>query len=284
MKKYLIFIIAFVGLMLSSCNIKNRKDKIVVAKVGDRYLYFDDMSEIFPKGCSKEDSLALAKLYVDNWIKTKLLVKKAELNLSTVELNVSDEIETYRSSLLIYKYVDRMLQEKLDTIVNEHEIKRYYESNISNFSAEEYVVRAVYIKLPKDAPNLWNVRRWYVSARESDLRELIDHCRRHAVIFNFFNDAWLHWTDIEIELPQQEAATRQIRYSNRIEQEDDDFIYFVHIREKRAPGETAPLLFVKDKVKSIIINQRKLKFISELQQDLYNDALAKRQFEIFNIN
>jgi hypothetical protein len=55
----------------------------------------------------------------------------------------------------------------------------------------------------------------------------------------------------------------------------------VRIKEKRAPSDTAPLTFVKDKVKSIIINKRKLKFISELEQNIYNDALTKKQFEIF---
>jgi len=40
-------------------------------------------------------------------------------------------------------------------------------------------------------------------------------------------------------------------------------------------------VFVKDKVKSIIINKRKLKFISELEQNIYNDALSKNQFEIY---
>ena len=71
---------------------------------------------------------------------------------------------------------------------------------------------------------------------------------------------------------------------DRIEQQDERFLYLVHIREKRAPGSTAPLEFVRDKVKSIIINKRKLKFISELERNIYNDALEKKQFEIFKIN
>ena len=277
-------IIASVALAVPSCNLKIRKDDMAVAKVGDKYLYFSDIRGIFPKDCSKEDSLTLARLYIDNWIKTRLLVQKAELNLSADELDVSDEIETYRSSLLIYKYEDHMLQEKLDTVVHDYEIRRYYESNIANFSVEEHVVRAVYVKLPKDAPELWNLRRWIASVREDDIQALTDYCRRYAVRYNFFDDDWVRWTQLEREFPQREAATRQMRLSNRIEQEDEDFFYFVHIREKRAPGELAPLVFVSDKVKSIIMNQRKLKFISELQRDIYNDALAKKQFEIFNIN
>ena len=272
------------GLVLFSCGSKNRKDDQAVAKVGDKFLYFSEMSDIFPKGCSKDDSMALAKLYIDNWIKTRLLLKKAELNLSSEQLNISEEIETYRSSLLIYKYEDQLLRERLDTTVNESEIRSYYEANKDNFSSEEYVVRAVFIKLPANAPTLWKVRQWYVSDREKDVQDLTDYCRTHAVKYDRFDDEWVRWVNVEAEFPQKDAATRQLAQYDRIEQNDGDFFYFARLIEKRAPGDTAPLALVKDKVKNIIINKRKLKFISELERDIYNDALVKKQFEIFKIN
>ena len=256
----------------------------MVAKVGDKRLYFSEMSNIFPKRCSKDDSLALAKLYIDNWIKTKLLLKKAELNLSAEQLNVTEEIETYRTSLLIYKYEDLLLREKLDTVVLDSEIQRYYEANKANFSSEEYIVKAVYIKLPVNAPTLWNVRRWYMSDREKDGQDLTEYCRSYAVKYDLFDDEWVHWANIEKELPQKDAATRRMTQYDYIEQQDENFIYFVRIKEKRAPGDMIPLVFVKDKVKNIIINKRKLKYISELERDIYDDALAKNQFEIFKIN
>ena len=269
---------------LFSCSPNARKNDKAVAKVGDKYLYFSDMSDIFPIDCSHDDSLSLAKLYIDNWIKTRLLLKKAELNLSGEQLNISEEIETYRTSLLIYKYEDQLLQEKLDTVVQESEIQSYYEANIDNFSSEEYVIKAVYIKLPVNAPTLWNVRRWYISDREKDIQDLTDYCRTHAVKYDFFDDEWIRWVNIENELPNKDLATRHLAQYDRIEQQDENFIYLVRIKEKRAPGDTAPLAFVKDKVKSIIINKRKLKFISELERNVYNDALVKNQFEIFKIN
>ena len=175
-----------------------------------------------------------------------------------------------------------MLQEKLDTVVHDSEIRRYYEANLANFAAEEYSVRAVFMKLPKDAPQQWNIARWLASTHENDIQELTDYSRRHAVILEFFDDEWVRWAVIERELPQPEAALRSMRQGNRrIEQRDDDFIYYVQIRERRAPGETEPLVFVKDRVKSIIINQRKMRFISELHRDIYNDALSKNQFVIY---
>jgi len=262
-----------------SCVPKERNGDRTVAKVGDKYLYFSEMSNIFPKGCSRDDSIALAKLYIDNWIKTRLLLQKAEFNLSKEQLDISKEIETYRTSLLIYKYEGLLLQEQLDTAIFDSEINNYYEANIANFPSDEYAVRAIYIKLPENPPVLWNVRRWLMSDRENDVQDLMDYCRKYAVQFDFFDDEWVQWT--KIDLPQKEAATKQLAYNELIQQQDGEFIYLVRIREKIVPGDTAPLVFVKDKVKSIIINKRKLKFISELEQNIYNDALSRNQFEIY---
>ena len=268
-------------LILFSCTIKNRKNDKIVAQVGDKYLYFSEMSGIFPKMSSKEDSLALAKQYIDNWIKARLLLKKAELNLSKDQLDISKEIETYRTSLLIFKYEDLLLREKLDTVVLDSEIQRYYEANKANFSLDEYAVRAVFVKLPANAPTLWRVRGWMTSDREKDIEDLTDYCRNLSAIYEHFDDEWVQWAIIEKELPQREAATRRMTQNDFLEYQDDDFIYFVRIRERRASGDTAPLVFVKNKVKSIIINKRKLKFISELERDIYDDALAKNQFKIY---
>ena len=265
--------------LMFSCVLANRKGDKTVARVGDKYLYFSEMKNIFPKGCSRDDSLTLSKLYIENWIKTRLMLQKAELNLTKEQVDISREIETYRTSLLIYKYEENLLQEKLDTIVVDAEISKYYEANLDNFSLDEYAVKAIYIKLPGNPPALWRVRQWLMSDQEKDVQELTDYCQENAVHFNFFDGEWIQWS--KIELPNKEAATRLLANKDLIEQQDGNFTWLVRIKGKRAPGDTAPLVFVKDKVKSIIINRRKLKFISELEQNIYNDALSKNQFEIY---
>ena len=274
--------IVAVILILLSCASKKSND-IVVARVGDKYLYFKEMSYLFTERRSKDDSLALAKRYIDSWIKTRLLLKKAELNLSKEQLNITEEIETYRTSLLIYKYEDLLLREKLDTVVLDTEIQKYYDANEVNFSLDEYMVKAVYIKLPLNAPTLWSVRRWYLSDREKDIQDLTDYCRNYAVEYNLFDDEWVQWANIERELPQKETASRRMTQYDSMEQQDENFNYFVRIKEKKAPGDTAPLVFVRDKVKNIILNKRKLNFISELEHNIYDDALTKNQFEIYKI-
>ncbi len=272
-------------LTASACtSVSEKKDKIV-ARVGDKVLYFSDMIDIFPKESTKEDSLSLARLFINNWIETQLMLRKAELNLSDDQANISKEIETYRTSLLIYKYEEQLLREKLDTVVNANEIQSYYEANTANFSLDDYVVKALFLKIAKDAPNINDVKYRYMSDREKDVEWLTHYCYNYADKYDFFGDDWVLWSKIEAELPQKEIAAKQIMSQyGRIEQEDDKYVYLVRIKERRTPGETAPLVIVKEKVKNIIINKLKLKFISELEQNIYNDALRKKQFEIYDLH
>ncbi len=281
---YVMCVVLCLGLALTACTKTSKKGNKPVAKVGDKYLYFSQMDHIFPKGSTPEDSLSLAKLYIDNWIKTQLLLRKAELNLTEDQSDISEELETYRTSLLIYKYEEQLLGNKLDTAVSKTEIQNYYEANTANFLLDEYAVKALYLKIPVDAPNIKDVKRWYVSDREKDIQDLTHYCYNYANKFDFFNDDWVLWSEIEKVLPQKEAATKLVAQSNKIEQEDNGFIYLVYIKEKRGTGEVTPLNIIKDKVKNIIINKRKLNFISELEYNIYNDALVKKQFEIYKIN
>jgi hypothetical protein len=45
--------------------------------------------------------------------------------------------------LLIYKYEEQMLRDRLDTVVSDAEIEQYFNQNASNFVLEENIVKAL---------------------------------------------------------------------------------------------------------------------------------------------
>ncbi|MDR1672923.1 MAG: hypothetical protein LBS09_05635 [Bacteroidales bacterium] len=256
-----------------------QSDKIV-ATVFNKTLRFSDIKHIFPKEATKDDSATLAKMYIDKWIETQLLLNKAELNLTKEQLDISKEMETYRTSLLIYKYEDLMLHEKLDTVVFGEEIRQYYDNYSANFIMDEYAVQALLLRLSVNAPNLGNVKRWSASSKEEDMRNLTEYCAAHAVVFENFNDEWVMWQDVAKKLPQQ-AEYGKIPVNNRLEIQDGQTLYLLHIKERKSPGDIAPQALVVEKIKNIILNKRKVSFITNLEQKIYNDALSKNQFKIY---
>jgi hypothetical protein len=209
-------------------------------------------------------------------------MKKAELNLTEEQMDVSRQIEEYRSSLLIYKYEQNLVAQKLDTLISQEEVIRYYDENPSNFSLDGHIVKCLYIKLPLSAPEVWRVRQLYRSEREDDIRDLESYCFEHAVNYDYFNEDWIPFDNITRELPNEiRNPDRYLRYNRYIEQQDSLYRYMVNIREYQLAGEVAPLPYVESKIRTIILNKRKVQFVNDLENNIYMDALNKGEFTIY---
>ena len=274
------------ALILFSCSREKPQTTLVpVAKVNDKFLYLSDLQHIFNKNQTQADSAEFAQSYIENWIKTQLLLKKAELNLSNDQLDISDQIEAYRSSLLIYKYEEQMMREKVDTVVAKDDIEKYYNENNSNFLLDENLVKAVFIKIPLTGPQNEDLKKWYQSEQKEDLNNLEKYCYAYANKYSDFDEDWISFANIQKQLPELLANEDEFLNNNRlIERQDNEFLYLVKIRDIKFKGSVAPIEYVKMKIKDIIINKRKLDFISELEKNIYNDAADHSNFKIYNLD
>jgi len=270
------------GCLLSCTALENRNREQPIARVNDRFLLPSDIVDIFPNGLSEEDSLMILRNFTNKWIKKQLILQKAELNLTAEQKDVRRQIDEYRSSLLIYKYEQSLITQKLDTVIEESEIENYYSENSSNFILDNIIVKALFIKLPADAPNLNSMRYLYRSEEEEDIQQIESYCYQFANKYDYFNDNWVILNDILDELPETIAdPPRRLRYYDYIEQQDPTHRYFIHIRDYKLNSELAPLEHVSENIKSIILNKRKLQFIQDLENNIYNDAQNKGQFTLY---
>lgn len=269
-------------LNFSCTKLEKRISEQPIARVQDKVLLPSDIVGIVPAGLSEKDSLLILTSFTEKWIKKQLILQKAELNLTEVQKDVSRQIEEYRSSLLIFKYEQNLIKQKLDTIIYPEEIENYYTENSSNFILDNIIVKALFIKLPYDAPNLERIRAIYRLEDEESVQQLESYCYQYAVKYDYFNENWIMLNNILQELPDApENPEWRLKYYDYIEQQDSLYRYFVHIRYYRLDSEVAPLEYVEDNIRSIILNKRKLKFIQNLENNIYNDALNKGQFIIY---
>jgi hypothetical protein len=68
-----------------------------------------------------------------------VLIYNANNNLTDEQKNFENEMEEYKSSLLIYNYEKEFIFQKLDTVVAEKEIEKYYESHPNDFQLKENI-------------------------------------------------------------------------------------------------------------------------------------------------
>ncbi len=102
--------------------------------MGTKQLLTSDVAGVIPAGSSKEDSIRMLDDYIRKWIRQELMIQKAEENLSPDQKNLSRELLEYRNSLIIYKYKNELMRQRMDTTVTSEQIEEYYLNNIENFN------------------------------------------------------------------------------------------------------------------------------------------------------
>jgi len=132
-----------------SCSNTDKNDGGVIAEVGVKRLYLSDARLSLPENISSEDSLIHVDDFIRHWIKKQLLISKAELNLEKEAKDVAKLVDDYRSSLIIHKYQEKLIKQKLDTLVTEESINKYYSEYPANFILKANIVKAVFIKLKR---------------------------------------------------------------------------------------------------------------------------------------
>ncbi|CAN5419165.1 hypothetical protein BH11BAC1_BH11BAC1_13840 [soil metagenome] len=277
-----VFIVAF---HLSSCSYFSRhnetKTKDAVARVFDKYLFPENLAGIVPANASYNDSIIIIKSYIDNWIHQQVVLHKAESNLDEAKKDVENQLEEYRNSLIRYAYEKALVDQRLDTTVVDKEIEEFYNANPGNFELKSNILKVIYLKLNKKSPKLNKVRDWYISDGKKERELLKDYCRQYAMNYYLDDDTWLMFDDLLKEIPLKTYDQEQFVHNNRnIEIEDSTTIYFVSIKGYKVKNSLSPLSFEKSNIRTMIINQRKLKLIAEMEQQAYDDASKNGSFEI----
>ncbi len=275
--------LSFVIFLAPACSLwEDKKNEKPVARVFEYYLYPSDLDDIIPLGTSPQDSVQMAKRYIDTWVKGQLMQRRAEQSFTEEQMDFDRQIEEYHRSLLIYNYKQLLVVQKLDTLIPQSELESYYQENSSNFLLNEDVIQGTFVKVPLSAPRMNEVRSWSWNNREEDLDQLEKYCLSYAEKFSNFNDTWIYFSTIKEQLPFQiPDPSRYLRNRNNAENSDSQYRYFLHITDHLTVGDAAPLDFVAEDISNIILNKRKFELIQDLENRVYSDGVSRNQFEIY---
>jgi hypothetical protein len=275
--------ILIIILLLAACN--NKSDlvkRIALAKIGDVTLYYDEIPKLLQTGISPQDSAAIIQNYINKWAKKELLFMKAEQNLTTEFKNeIEKQLEETRANLVIYQYQRQMMLEKMDTAITGEEIESYYATNDKNFLLNSNIVKALFIKVPVETPGIDKIRLWARSNDQKDLQQLESYCYQFAEKFDDFNENWVTMDRLSVELPQYIINHYYfIKRNTWFETSDSSSVYMISIRDYRQRYSIAPFDYVRNDIKSIILNNRRFEFLQSLENGIYNEAIKENTFKI----
>jgi hypothetical protein len=281
-KTILVLIVSMFG--LSGCNsFRNDSGDRILAKVNNKILTQSQLKNVIPPSMKEIDSILFAQNYIEKWVKNQLLLEKAEFNLDEpTKESINDLIENYRTSLMVFKYQQLLIDQKLDTVITESELKDYYMANMNNFRLDSNVAQAVFVQIPKTVYDGFKIRQWLRTGSENDLANLEDYCYQNAHNFDI-GDEWRYMGELTRLLPKhtfKEEGSFLIN-TKYAESQDSLYYYFISVRDYRLVNDLAPINFVQDKIKEIILNQRKSQLVKDLENRIYLDAVNQKKFTIY---
>ena len=212
------------------------------------------------------------------------MVHYAEENLPEDQQQLNDQLRDYKESLLIYLYEKELLDEKLDTAVSDQEINQYYADNQETFQLKEDITQLKYIMLNMaTAVKLDSVRHWMNHPNDFSFPKLRSFCNQYAIRYSINDSIWYNKEQLASLLPVEkfnfDNAQKNKSY---LEIPDLQYAYLIKFGNYRPKGSVAPVDFVKDEIRNLIINKRKLAFIGNMHKSIYEDALEKNNFEIYS--
>jgi len=254
----------------------------VIARVGEHELYESQLNALLPSEISETDTLAVTSEIIDNWIRETTLIDQAHAILSDAERDKSDLVSQYYNDLIIHEMKEKMLFERLDTVVSEEGIEKYYQANRKNFELKENIVRLRFFSIPQDVRNHDKLWRKFKGGKEKDLFAMKRLCELSNSNY-FYNDStWLSFNDVLKELPITTYNQESYLNNNRfIRLNENGYTYFVRILAFRVKNNTSPLEFEKDRIKNIIIHKRKVELLQQIEDEIVREAYANQKIEKF---
>ena len=254
-----------------------------VARVNNAYLFKDDLAGIVPNGLSEEDSASRVQGYVNSWIRKQLLIQEAARKIDIDEAEVERKILDYRYSIIAYEYQSHYIKQNLDTTVSNEEIEGYYRDNRDNFVLKQNIVRATFIKVPVNAPRTEKLKTLIYSKIDKDENELKSYCLSFSTAYHISDSSWMSYDELVKKSPLVEIPNKiQFLQNNPYyETSDDSYLYFFKVDEYRIIDNISPLEFVRNEIRNIILNKRKVELARGLEDEVYKEASERNEFEIF---
>jgi hypothetical protein len=282
-----ILVLAVIGWAVLSCGKMTSGEegngRVPVARAENSYLFKDELEGIVGPNAPTADSIARTEAYIHSWIRKELLIQEATRKMDINEAEIERKILDYRYSIIAYEYQNQMVKKNLDTAISKQEIQDYYKANVDNFILKQNIVQATFIKVPKTAPRTDKVKEMIYSNREKDQRELKSYCLSFSAAYQIADSTWMVFDDLVRNSPLAEIPNKMqfLKANPYYETSDDSYLYFLKVDSYRITDNVSPLEFVKNEIKNIILNKRKVELARQLEDDVYKDAVAAEKIEIY---
>ena len=275
------YIILFFLFFSCDSYFKNQSN-IDIARVDDEYLTQFEIESIFENSTNSADSTMVLNNYINNWAANKLLIERALLNLTEENQNrIQDLVDDYKSDILINSYIDAMVNENMNLEVTSYELDSLYDDYKETFKLTEELFKIRFIYISNLNPDIRLFKKKLRRFNIDDIKYL-DSLSFQFNRFSLNDSVWRNKNEVFYQLPNLKKVNKyMLKKSNFIEIKDSLGLYLININDMLKINQYAPLEYVSETLKRMVINKRKLVFIDQLRKDITKDAIKNKNFEIY---
>jgi len=275
----LFFLLAF--LFFSSCGFVSDHNSKNIARYGESFLTKEEFSYLI-KGTEINDSISIANSIINNWAIQKILIERAELNLNETKLQkIQSLVDNYKYNLLSEAYLEALVNTTINLEVDSLEIVNLYENNKSLFNLNEDIFKLVYVELPLDFSDTYEIRSKIKRFKRDD-QIFLDSISYRFKSFSLINDDWISQKKLLQKFPfLTNYSYRSLKNYNFFQFKDSLSLYLIKIKEFVKKGDISPIDFVLPTLEYMSLNKRKKELMLSIKTDILKDALEKNKLEIY---
>lgn len=213
--------------------------------------------------------------FVEHWCEFEVYKQELSANhpeqWKLVQLRASE----FQGDLSKYYLEEIRMRQLLDTVVSKAELQSYYDEHQEEFLLNDYIVKALYLKIPKELDfKAEKVEQTYLLKNDKDLTEINSYAKLYAQNFYFDDSAWIYFNELAKDIPLTKYNIDNI-VLNRTKTyfSDDKHTYFLNILDYKLKDEAPPLAFLSDRIRSIIVSQR----LNDIREK--NDAILLKELK-----
>ncbi|WP_086478568.1 MULTISPECIES: peptidylprolyl isomerase [Arenibacter] len=262
---------------------RREMDGVAIARVGESYLYKEDLAALRLDNLSKEDSASMVNNYINKWAYKQLLLAKAKINLPQEKVQVfEDLVADYRTDLYTGAYKEALVLSSQDTVITDFQLAEFYAREKENFKLRERIVQLRFVELPLQFMDKELVSKKLQSFKEDD-RAYLDSIRVQFKKMNFNDSLWVGVNRVmeEIRPLTPDNQAKYLKKSQFFEIQDSLGVYLTKINDVLEINDIAPLSYVEPTIKQLLLNRRKLNYMKKLELEIIDEAIKDKEFEVY---
>lgn len=197
------------------------------------------------------------KKFTQEWIDRQVFIQELS-NTDEEKSHLNDlKLEWYKGELAKFEVEEKYIQTQLDTAFSDSLILDFFNQHKEDFSLNDYIVKALYIKIPKTAPKQEQLREHYLLKKDKDYLKVISYAKLYAENFYYDDSTWVYFDELTKDAPT-EKLNKDNLVLNRTKTyfSDQNYVYFLNIIDFKLKDATPPLEFLKPTIEQLLISQK----------------------------